>query len=306
VVPPLYQNSLFTFDSWEDIDKAFDKKYDSFIYSRLLNPTVKIAEDKIAAICEGEKAKLVSSGIAAVTSGILHCIKANDHVVTIKNIYGPANNFISHYLKNKFNVTSSFVDGTDIQNIENAIQENTSLIYLESPASLTYELQDLKAVAKLAKSRGIKTVIDNTWASPIYQKPLKAGIDIEVHSVSKYICGHSDVIAGVIVGSQEIIDSIIGNEHELLGAKMAPFEGWLILRSLRTLPIRMKAHQNNAQLIATFLESHPNVKPDLSRFRNMSSHKNKCLVQVAYSVLNSIQIIFLKLKTLLMVLNTSN
>ena len=259
VVPPLYQNSLFTFDSWDAIDKAFDQKYDSFIYSRLLNPTVKVAEDKIAEICGGEKAKLVSSGIAAVTSGILHCVKANDHIVTIKNIYGPTNNFISNYLKEKFNITSTFVDGTDIQNIANAIQPNTSLIYLESPASLTYELQDLRAVAQLARSKGIKTVIDNTWASPIFQKPLTLGIDIEVHSVSKYLCGHSDVVAGVIVGNTQIIDSIIGNEHELLGAKMAPFEGWLILRSLRTLPLRMQAHQNNAKQIAHFLERHPNV-----------------------------------------------
>jgi len=260
VVPPIYQNSLFTFDSWDQIDKAFDSKYENFIYSRLLNPTVKIVEDKIAAICHGEKAKLVSSGIAAVTSAIIHCVKANDHIVTIKNIYGPTNTFISTYLKNKFNITSTFIDGRDIENFKDAIQDNTSLIYLESPASLTYDLQDLKAVALLAKSKGIKTVIDNTWASPIFQKPLTLGIDIEVHSVSKYIGGHSDVVAGVIVSNKSIIDSIIGNEHELLGAKMAPFEGWLILRSLRTLPIRMKAHQDNGMKIAAYLESHSKVE----------------------------------------------
>ncbi len=260
VVPPLYQNSLFTFDSWDDIDKAFDNKYENYIYSRLLNPTVKIAEDKIAAICGGEKAKLVSSGIAAVTSAILHCVKANDHIVTIKNIYGPTNTFISTYLKNKFNITSTFIDGRDVQNFANAIQGNTALIYLESPASLTYDLQDLKAVADLAKSKGIKTAIDNTYSSPIFQKPLDLGIDIEVHSVSKYIGGHSDVVAGVIVSSKSIMDSIIGNEHELLGAKMAPFEGWLVLRSLRTLPIRMKAHQDNGMKIASYLESHHKIE----------------------------------------------
>ncbi|NNE14889.1 MAG: aminotransferase class I/II-fold pyridoxal phosphate-dependent enzyme [Saprospiraceae bacterium] len=260
VVPPLYQNSLFTFESWDHIDKAFDGKYENFIYSRLLNPTVKVAEDKIAAICGGEKAKLCASGIAAITSAILHCVNANDHIITIQNIYGPTNNFISKYLKEKFNITSTFIDGKDVKNFENAIQENTKLIYLESPASLTYELQDLKAISALAKSRSIKTVIDNTWASPVFQKPLKLGIDIEVHSVSKYLGGHSDVVAGVIVSKATILDSILGNEHELLGAKMAPFEGWLILRSLRTLMIRMKAHQENAMHVSQYLENHDKVK----------------------------------------------
>ena len=259
VVPPIYQNSLFTFDSWDAIDNAFDHKYDTFLYSRLLNPTVKIAEDKIAKLCRGERAKLCASGIAAVTSAILHCVKASDHIVTIKNIYGPTNTFIHSYLKDKFNIESSFVDGTDINAIEEAIQENTSLIYLESPSSLTFELQDLEAIAQLAKSRGIYTAIDNTWASPIFQKPLSLGIDIEIHSASKYLCGHSDVVAGVIIGSNKIIESIISKEHELLGAKMAPFEGWLILRSLRTLPIRMKAHQDNAMKIAHYLEGHSKV-----------------------------------------------
>ncbi len=260
VVPPIYQNSLFTFMDWDAIDRAFDNKYSSFLYSRLLNPSVKIAEDKIAAICGGEKAKLCGSGIAAITSAILHCIKANDHIITIKNIYGPTNTFINKYLKNKLNVGSTYVDGTKTEEIENAIRDNTSLIYLESPASLTYELQDLKAIATIAKKHQIKTVIDNTWASPIFQKPLQMGIDIEVHSVSKYICGHSDVVAGVIISSEKIMDEIMGNEHELLGAKMAPFEGWLIIRSLRTLSLRMRAHQESAKHVAQWLEKQSMIK----------------------------------------------
>jgi len=259
VVPPLYQNSLFTFDSWDDIDKAFDSKAENFLYSRLLNPTVKVAEDKIAKLCRAEKAKLCASGIAAVTSAILHCVKAGDHIITIKNIYGPTNSFISKYLKDKLNITTTFVDGRDVCEFESAIQSNTTLIYLESPASLTFELQDLRAIAQLAKAHKIKTAIDNTWASPLFQKPLELGIDIEVHSVSKYLCGHSDVVAGVVAGSKEIVDQIILAEHELLGAKMAPFEGWLITRSLRTLAIRMQAHQANAYFVAEWLEAHPKI-----------------------------------------------
>lgn len=259
VVPPLYQNSLFTFEDWDAIDKAFDHKAESFIYSRLMNPTVQIAEEKIAKLCRGEKAKLCSSGIAAVTSAILHCVNANDHIITVKSIYGPSTTFISNYLKTKFNITSTFVDGKSVKDFEAAIQDNTRLIYLESPGSLTLELQDLKAIADLAKRHNIKTAIDNTWASPIFQKPLELGIDIEIHSVSKYICGHSDVVAGVVIGSKEIIDQIILAEHELLGAKMSPFEGWLILRSLRTLPYRIRAHEENSYHVAQFLDAHEKV-----------------------------------------------
>jgi cystathionine beta-lyase/cystathionine gamma-synthase len=259
VVPPLYQNSLFTFKGWDDIDKAFDHKTEAYIYSRLMNPTVKVAEEKIAAICRGEKAKLCASGIAAVTSAILHCVRAGDHIITIKNIYGPTNRFISSYLKEKFDISSTYVDGRDVAEFESAIKENTTLIYLESPASLTMELQDIEAITTLARAKNIKTVIDNTWASPIYQKPLTMGVDLEVHSASKYLGGHSDVVAGVIVGSQSIVDAIITAEHELLGAKMAPFEGWLILRSLRTLSIRMRALMENTTAVAEFLESDSRV-----------------------------------------------
>ena len=260
VVPPLYQNSLFTFKDWDAIDHAFDHKADAFIYSRLLNPTVKIAEDKIAALCRGDKAKLCASGIAAVTSAILHCVKAGDHIITINNVYGPTNTFINKYLKNKLDISASYVDGRRVEDFEQAILPETKLIYLESPASLTMELQDLRAVAALARNRGIKTVIDNTWCSPMYQKPLELGIDIEVHSASKYLGGHSDVVAGVIISDKATMDAIITAEHELLGAKMAPFEGWLILRSLRTLPIRMEAIMRTSLDIAARLEKHAAVR----------------------------------------------
>lgn len=259
VIPPLYQNSLFAFRDWDAIDKAFDHKADAFIYSRLMNPTVQAAEEKIAALCRGDKAKLCASGIAAITSAILHCVSAGDHIVTIRNIYGPTNTFINKYLASKFNITCTQVDGQDPAEFEAAITAKTKLIYLESPASLTLELQDLKAVVTIAKKHQIKTVIDNTWASPVYQKPLELGVDIEVHSASKYLGGHSDVVAGVIISDRETMDAIITAEHELLGAKMAPFEGWLILRSLRTLTIRMKAIMENAMHVAQYLEQHPQV-----------------------------------------------
>lgn len=259
VVPPIFQNSLFTMKSWDEIDAAFDNRTESFIYSRGNNPSVNIVEEKLAALCHGEKAKLFSSGMAAISASILSCVQAGSHIITIKNMYGPANNFMVSYLQPKFNIEVTFVSGTDTQEIADAIRPNTSLIYLESPSSVVFSLQDLGAISKIAKERNIKTIIDNTWSSPIFQKPLDLGIDIEVHSCSKYICGHSDVVAGVAIGSKSIIDTLYVKEFELMGGKIAPFEAWLILRSLRTLNIRMKQHQESALKIANYLESHPKI-----------------------------------------------
>ncbi|RLD24787.1 MAG: cystathionine gamma-lyase [Bacteroidetes bacterium] len=259
VVPPIYQNSLFTFASWEDIDAAFDDRLNSFIYTRGKNPTVQIVEEKLAELAGGEKAQLFPSGMGAISAAIFSCLKSGDHVIAIKNIYGPANNFLNSYLKPKFGIDITYVSGDDPKQFEQEIRENTSLIYLESPSSVVFSLQDIKAVADLAKANGIKTIIDNTWATPLYQKPLAMGVDLEVHSCSKYIGGHSDIVAGVVIGNAELIDSISTHEMEWIGAKMAPMEAWLILRSLRTLTLRMERHQSNALKVASFLTNHSEV-----------------------------------------------
>ncbi|CAL2095196.1 L-alanine/L-glutamate racemase [Tenacibaculum sp. 190524A02b] len=260
VVPPIYQNSLFTMKDWDDVDRTFDDRVNNYIYTRGNNPSVRIVEDKLAAICGGEKAKLFSSGMGAISATILSCIKKGSHVITIKNIYGPTNTFLQRYLKEKFEIEVTYISGTEISEFENAIQDNTSLIYLESPSSVILSLQDIEAVAKIAKPKGIKTIIDNTWASPIYQKPLAMGVDFEIHSCSKYIGGHSDVVAGVVIGSEKNINNLFVHEFELFGAKIAPFEAWLLLRSLRTLKIRMDQHQKSTLKVAQFLEKHPKVR----------------------------------------------
>ncbi len=260
VVPPIFQNSLFTFEDWESIDKAFDDRMNNYIYSRGKNPTVSIVEEKIAKLSGGEKAQLFPSGMAAITASCLHFLEPNDHVIAIKNLYGPASTLLKSYLAKKMNIETTFVAGNDIEDFENAIQENTKLIYLESPSSVIFSLQDIKAVAKLAKSKGIKTMIDNTWSTPIFQKPLEMGIDLEVHSCSKYFGGHSDLIGGVVIGKKEDLDSIFLNEYEILGAKVAPMEAWLLVRSLRTLSMRLERHQASAMKVAQFLEKHPKIK----------------------------------------------
>ena len=260
VVPPIFQNSLFTFKNWEAIDAAFDDRASNYIYSRGKNPNVEMVEKKIAELANGEQAQLFPSGMAAITAACLHCLEPNAHVIAIKNIYGPANLFLTGYLAKKMNITVTFVSGKEINEFENAIQESTRLIYLESPSTAVFSLQDLPKIAELAKEYKIKTIIDNTWATPVFQKPLDMGIDLEVHSCSKYLGGHSDLIGGIVIGKKIDIESIFLNEYELLGAKTAPQEAWLLLRSLRTLPVRMEKHQSSTLKVAEFLESHSKVK----------------------------------------------
>jgi len=260
VVPPIFQNSLFTYESWDAISEAFDDRVNSFIYSRGNNPTVKIAQEKIAKLAGGEKALLFASGMAAISAAVLHCIEKDGHVIAIKNMYGPANNLFYNYLKKKMNCSITFVSGKEVAEFEAAIQTNTKLIYLESPSSGVFSLQDITAVAALAKRKGIKTMIDNSWSTPYFQKPLLMGVDLEVHSCSKYIGGHSDVVAGVVIGSKELIEKIFRQEYEWIGGRIAPMDAWLITRSLRTLPIRMRAHEANAIAVATFLEKHPKIE----------------------------------------------
>jgi cystathionine beta-lyase/cystathionine gamma-synthase len=291
VVPPIYQNSLFTKENWDEVDKTFDDRINNLIYTRGHNPSVRIVEEKIAALAGGEKAHLFPSGMAAISAAVLSCIKTGDHIVAIKNIYGPANNLLQNYLKPKFGIEITYISGNTVEEFRKAIRDNTTLFYLESPSSVVMSLQDIRGITQLAKSKGIKTIIDNTWASPIFQKPIAMGIDLEVHSCSKYIGGHSDVIAGVVIGKKNDLDSIFTREFELLGAKTAPFEAWLILRSLRTLHIRMERHQKNAMIVAEFLEYHPKIEkvnyPGLKSFPQYELGKEQ---MTGYSGLMSFQL----------------
>ena len=274
VVPPIFQNSLFTFEDWDDIDAAFDDRTSRPIYSRLLNPTNSVAEQKLAALATESRtdieARLTASGMAAVSAVIFHSITAGDHVVAVKNVYGPTNNFLNSYLRKKMGVNTTFVPGTSIQDFEDAVTPQTKLIVLESPSSAVFTLQNIQEVADFARSKGITTVIDNTWATPVFQKPLDLGIDFEVHSASKYIGGHSDVVAGVIIGSRDRIQRMIVEEGELFGGIAAPLTAWLITRSLRTLSLRLEKHQSNALATAQFLESHPNIRK--VRYPGLKSH----------------------------------
>lgn len=259
VVPPIFQNSLFVFESAEAIDQAFQNFDTSFIYTRGNNPTVKILEEKVAALEKAEACKFFASGMSAISAAILSTISAGDHIICVDSVYGPTSNFISRYLVPKFKVTVDYVKGEVLEDYIACTKPNTKLIYLESPSSGVYRIQDLKSIAEYASSRGIATIIDNTWATPIFQNPIALGIDLVVHSASKYLGGHSDVVAGCVVGSKARIKDIFEQEHQLLGGKIAPFEAWLILRGLRTLPIRMAQHQKTAAAVMAYLKTRPEV-----------------------------------------------
>jgi cystathionine beta-lyase len=274
VVSPIYQTSLFTFDSMKAISEAFNNEQDSYIYTRGNNPTAKIAEDKIAFMENGECAKLFASGMGAISSAILSCVKTGDHIVAVETIYGPTISLLTDYLSKKFNIETTFVKA-DEEEIIKATKETTKLIYLESPTSLVFEIIDIKKVTDFAKSKSIKTIIDNSWATPIYQKPIDLGVDIVVHSASKYLSGHSDLVAGVIISTRQTIKNILRDEHALFGAKIAPLEAWLILRGLRTLPVRLRQHSESAMKIAEYLNNHKKVKK--VNYPGLASHPRHAL-----------------------------
>ncbi len=257
IAPPIFEASNFAFSSYEELEEHHKGKIDKFVYTRGGNPTIKLLEDKIAMLEKGEECRAFSSGMGAITSSILSLVKSGDHIICLRGIYGPTYNFIYNYLK-RFDISSTFVDGRNPMDIKSAIKPNTKLIYLESPNTFLFEVFDLRAIANIAKENGIYTVIDNTWATPYFQNPIDFGIDIVVHSASKYLGGHSDVVAGVVVTNKRLIESINKNLH-LLGGIIGPFEAWLILRGLRSLPARMELHQSNAIKIAEFLSEHPRV-----------------------------------------------
>lgn len=259
VVAPIYQNSLFTFDTYEEFDRASAGVDDTPVYSRGHNPTVQQLERRLAALQGGEKARCFASGMAAISTAIMANVRAGDHVVCVDQAYGPTRELLKRFLPG-YGVDTTFVEGTSLEAFQTAVRPNTKLIYLESPTSLTFRLQDLHAISSLAKSIGAVTIIDNTWATPCLQNPFEHGIDFVVHSISKYIGGHSDIIGGVIIGYADRINRINANEYMLLGGIMTPHTASLAMRGLRTLPLRLEKLEQNGLAVASYLETVPFVR----------------------------------------------
>ena len=258
IAPPIMQSSNFAFKTVKDFRKALGNEFEAEVYSRGNNPTLHILRKKLAALDGAEDALVFSSGIAAIAVPALALLKQGDNVICVENPYSWTIKLFNNFLS-KFGITTTFINGSEVINFENAIQSNTRLIYLESPNTFSYDLQDLHAVAKLAKSRGIITMIDNSYCTPLFQQPIKLGIDLVAQSATKYIGGHSDVVAGVLTGSKALISQIFDNEFMNIGPSLSPHSAWLLIRGLRTLPLRLQRSFETCKVITAWLRNHPAV-----------------------------------------------
>ena len=259
ISPPIMQTSNFAFKKVDDLRKAFEDEMADYLYSRGINPTVDILRKKLAALDGAEDCLVFNNGAAAIFAGVLANVKTGDHIVSVKAPYTWAQRMFDIILP-RFGVSTTYIDGTNSKNWEQATRNNTTLYYLESPNSWDFALQDIKAVASLAKSKGITTMIDNSYCSPLYQKPIEMGIDLSMQTATKYISGHSDTLGGVLSGSHKMIKKIFDSEYLNIGSGIQPFNAWLLIRGLRTLPARFDRITKSTVEIVKFLKQHRKVE----------------------------------------------
>lgn len=255
---PIVQTSTFAFESAEHGAAIFAGENDGFLYTRLGNPTQEALECRMAALEGGEAALALASGMAACTTAVLTLCGSGDHIVSGDTLYGGTHQLFTHTLP-RLGIAVSEVDATDPANFERAITPATKLLFVETPANPTLVLTDLPAVAAIARKHGIPLLVDNTFCTPVLQRPLEMGADIVLHSATKYIGGHGDAIAGILVGSSEFITRARFETLRDIGGCISPFNAWLLIRGLKTLAVRVRQHGENAMTVAKWLEKHPKV-----------------------------------------------
>ncbi len=258
--PPIYMSSTFTFNDIQQADDTFSFKRKAYVYTRGGNPTINLFERRMAALESGQDAVAFASGMAAITNVLLSLVKHGESILAHRQLYGSTYSAITQLFP-KFGIDSHFTDFTDLNNIKQSITPNTKAIFFETPTNPSLEIIDIAKISKLAHAANIKVVIDNTFASPFFQRPLELGADIVVHSATKYISGHGDTLGGVAIAKDEnyLANLKFGYMCEL-GSVISPFNAWLLLRGLKTLGIRMQRHAENAKAIAKFLIKHPKVE----------------------------------------------
>ncbi|MEY4629107.1 MAG: hypothetical protein RLZZ595_1433 [Bacteroidota bacterium] len=259
IAPPIIQTSNFAFETVDDLRKAFEDEMGGYLYSRGLNPTVDILRKKLAALDGAEDALVFNNGAAAVFAGVVANVKAGDHVLSVHHPYTWTAHLFDKILS-RFGVTVTYADGSDTATFLSHVQPNTTFIYLESPNSWWLDIQDLQAIADFAKPRGIVTMIDNTYCTPIYQRTVDFGIDIAMQTATKYIGGHSDTLGGVLTGSTEMMRKIFLSEYLCAGNGIQPFNAWLLLRGLRTLPARLERITHSTLKVLDYLKTVPQVE----------------------------------------------
>ncbi|MBS4204857.1 methionine gamma-lyase [Lederbergia citrea] len=258
LVPPLFQTSTYTFPTAEVGEKRFAGESEGYIYSRLGNPTVKVLEEKLAELENAEAALAFGSGMAAVSAVLFYLTKTGDHILFSEGIYGCTFGLLQ-LMKNKHNINHELIFMDEEETIRKAIRKNTTVIYIETPINPTMKLVDLEMITKIAKEYGIPVVVDNTFCSPYLQRPIELGCDYVIHSATKYIGGHGDVIAGIVAGRKEALAELAMTTLKDIGGIISPFDAWLLIRGLKTLPIRLDRHCDNAEKIAEKLKEHPRV-----------------------------------------------
>ena len=258
VSPPVIQSSNFYFKTVDDLRQDISDELANRIYTRGNNPTTEILRKKLAALESAEDALVFASGIAAVAATVLAFVKQGAHIVSAGSVYSWTTRLFKEYLP-RFGVETSFVDGRDLVKIEEAIRPETSILYLESPTTMLFELQDLRSCAMIARKHGLISMIDNSCCSPIYQRPIELGINLSIHSVTKFLNGHSDVVMGAVCGSKELINHIFNTEFINIGGIVSPHDAALVIRGLRTLPLRVDRSYQSALKIVEFLHQQSRV-----------------------------------------------
>lgn len=274
---PIYQSSTFAFSSVEQGTARFAGQDNGYIYTRIGNPTTKALEDNIAYLENGFGGLATASGMAAITTIFIALLNQGSHIISTDAVYGPSHTVVESEFS-RFGVEYDFVDTSDIENIEKCIKPSTKLIFVETPANPTMILTDIKACAELAKRKGLILVVDNTFASPIVQKPLDLGADIVIYSLTKFLNGHSDVVGGIIIAKEEKLFKRIKKVLTLLGGTMDPHQAWLILRGVKTLAIRIEKSQENATKLARFLTNHTEV--GWVNYPGLESHPQHALAKM--------------------------
>jgi len=254
---PIVQTSLFAFPDFETFVTAHADESRNYVYTRGQNPTVEVLERKLATLERGGVCKAFGSGIAAVSAVIMGLFKAGDHILFVNHTYGPTLALARH-LK-RFGIEHSLLLDITPEDVKSALLPNTKLVWLENPGTMLFRTLDLEAIADIARKHGALSCIDNSWASPLFQKPIIHGVDIVVHSATKYIGGHSDVVAGAVITNAELMDQIYHRAFLLNGGILHPFDAWLLLRGMRTLPVRMEQHEKDALRVAEYLRGRPEV-----------------------------------------------
>ncbi len=275
-VTPIYQTSTFGFENADHGAACFSGESDGYIYTRIGNPTIGALEDAVAELEGGYRGVATGSGMGAVTAVYFAFLGAGSHIVSHNAVYGPSRGVMETFFR-KFGVESTYVDASNAENVRNAIQENTKLIYLETPANPTMDLTDLEEVVKIAKEHNIPVCVDNTFSSPYLQKPFEYGVDVVLHSMTKFINGHADIVAGMVVTRTEEHYQNIRNAMVNIGSNMDPHQAYMVSRGLKTLSIRMDRAMENAQKVAEYLEAHPKV--EWVRFPGLKSHPQYELAQ---------------------------